>query len=159
NYQLAADIIKQRILRDGQPGVGHDRNQTAWLYLGECCFKLSRKGKALSAFETATKTFTTPPKDPIVYLRMGALYSEMGDLTKASETFKRSLHLQQSSLAWVGLSLVERKRCNPSLNLLTAANSLDPYRSAIWADLCAESLRSGDATGAAKAMRAFMRTS
>ncbi|KAF4730056.1 hypothetical protein FOZ62_022087 [Perkinsus olseni] len=159
NYQLAADTIKERILGDGQPGVGHDRNQTAWLYLGECCFKLSKKEEALSAFETATKTFTTPPKDPIVYLRMGTLYSEMGDLTKASEAFKRSLRLQQSSLAWVGLSLVERKRCNPSLNLLTAANSLDPYRSAIWADLCAESLRSGDATGAAKAMRAFMRTS
>ncbi|KAF4654433.1 tetratricopeptide repeat domain 18 [Perkinsus olseni] len=158
NYQLAADTIKQRILGDGQPGVGHDRNQTAWLYLGECCFKLSKKEEALSAFETAAKTFTTPPKDPIVYLRMGTLYSEMGDLTKASEAFKRSLRLQQSSLAWVGLALVERKRCNPSLKLLTAANSLDPYRAAIWADLCAESLR-GDATGAAKAMRAFMRTS
>ncbi|KAF4679204.1 tetratricopeptide repeat domain 18, partial [Perkinsus olseni] len=160
NYQLAADTIKQRILGDGQPGVVSGvRNQTAWLYLGECCFKLSKKEEALSAFETATKTFTTPPKDPIVYLRMGTLYSEMGDLAKASEAFKRSLRLQQSSLAWVGLALVERKRCNPSLKLLTTANSLDPYRAAIWADLCAESLRSGDATGAAKAMRAFMRTS
>ncbi|EER02174.1 hypothetical protein Pmar_PMAR008955 [Perkinsus marinus ATCC 50983] len=153
NFHLAVDIVEKLILGDS------DRDQAAWLYRGECYFRLGRKGDALDSFQKATRTFTSPPEDSIVYLRMGTLYSELGQLTEASEAFRTSLTYEQTSLAWLGLALVERKRCKSSLSLLKAANALDPYRAGVWADLCVELLRSDDAVGAAKALQAFMRTS
>lgn len=41
---------------------------------------------------------------------LGTLYSELGQLTEASEAFRTSLTYEQTSLAWLGLAQVERKR-------------------------------------------------
>eukprot|EP00916_Digyalum_oweni_P012788 GHVL01021106.1.p1 GENE.GHVL01021106.1~~GHVL01021106.1.p1 ORF type:complete len:705 (+),score=203.54 GHVL01021106.1:336-2450(+) len=74
--------------------LGHDRVQKAWLFTGEASYHLCEFSFAKKAFETAMEFKNSPINDPVVHIRRGHTFLELGEYQEAYNAFMKSLSIR-----------------------------------------------------------------
>ncbi|CAD7952256.1 unnamed protein product [Amoebophrya sp. A25] len=91
-----------------------EQNCEAWAMLGECEYRQGAMSRAQDALEKALSFLPTdspqPTDDPVLALRLGAIYLQAGKLDEAAEFVLKSLETLVTSEAWKILGGKEQMR-------------------------------------------------